>query len=162
MDESSWPVGRLPPRDGSSSLDGVTMAFDEDLADRVRAALSQRRIYFMEKRMMGGLCFMVADKMCLGIADDRLMVRLDPDVYQESLQRQGCKPMDFTGRPMTGFVFVASEALESDANLQRWVDRGLLFAASLPTKSPTVKTTRPTRRMQRASSTRKKRPAQRG
>jgi TfoX/Sxy family transcriptional regulator of competence genes len=103
------------------------MAFDEDVADRVRAALSQRRIHFMEKRMMGGLCFMVADKMCVGIAGDQLMVRLDPDVYQESLQRQGCKPMDFTGRPMKGFVFVELCGLSTKRQLQHWVDLALEF-----------------------------------
>ena len=82
------------------------MAYDEQLATRVRQFFSARKVAAEEKRMMGGLCFMVAGKMCVGVEKDRLMVRLAPAVYDQALRRKGCVPMDFTGRPMRGFVFV--------------------------------------------------------
>ena len=85
------------------------MAYDEGLAERVREGFQSRGVLFEEKRMMGGLCFMVNDKMCVGVIDDRLMVRLDPAIEADALKRQGCVPMDFTGRPMRGFVFVEAE-----------------------------------------------------
>jgi len=103
------------------------MAYDEYLADRVRASLSRRAIPFDERRMMGGLCFMVAGKMCLGIVDSRLMVRLDPDVYDSALRKPGCAPMDFTGRPMRGFVFVQPEGHETNSQFESWVQLALEF-----------------------------------
>ena len=77
--------------------------------------------------MMGGLCFMVNGKMCLGVSDQRLMVRLDPAVEVESLQLRGCKQMDFTGRPMKGYVFVHPEGIETDTQLLHWVNLALEF-----------------------------------
>jgi TfoX/Sxy family transcriptional regulator of competence genes len=103
------------------------MAYDPALADRVTDLLMQRRIPFTKKAMMGGLCFMVDDKMCLGVVESRLMVRLDPAVEVESLKRPGCKPMDFTGRPMKGYVFVHPEGHESEADLRHWVGLALEF-----------------------------------
>ena len=82
------------------------MAFDEQLAERIRRGFGKRKISFEEKRMMGGLCFMVDSKMCVGVEKNRLMARIDPDTYDDVLRRKGCVPMDFTGRPMRGFVFV--------------------------------------------------------
>ncbi len=103
------------------------MAYDSSLADRVTDQLTARRVRFDTKAMMGGLCFMVNDKMCLGVTKDRLMVRLDPAVEAEARQRPGCLAMDFTGRPMKGFVFVHSEGYESEADLRHWVDLALAF-----------------------------------
>jgi TfoX/Sxy family transcriptional regulator of competence genes len=103
------------------------MAYDEDLAESVRRIFSDRNIAVEEKRMMGGLCFMVGGKMCAGIETDRLMVRIDPNVYDEALGKKGCVPMDFTGRPMRGFVFVKPEGLSSDAELAQWIDLALEF-----------------------------------
>lgn len=76
---------------------------------------------------MGGLCFMVDQKMCLGVTKDRLMVRLDPAQEEEALQQPGCLPMDFTGRPMKGYVFVHLECYEADAQLRHWVELALEF-----------------------------------
>ncbi len=76
------------------------MAYDEELADRVRRIFADRNVAVEEKRMMGGLCFMVDGKMCVGVEKDRLMARIDPEIYEESLGRKGCVPMDFTGKPM--------------------------------------------------------------
>ena len=103
------------------------MSFNDALADRLRMSLKKRKVVFNEKRMMGGICFMVCDKMCLGVSDDRLMVRLDPDVYEACLKRKGCKPMDFTGRPLKGFVFVLPEGHGSQQQLDYWLDLALEF-----------------------------------
>jgi TfoX/Sxy family transcriptional regulator of competence genes len=103
------------------------MAFDEQLAGRVREIFGDRGIRFEEQRMMGGLCFMVDGKMCVGIERARLMARIDPEVYESALSRPGCVPMDFTGRPMRGFVFVNPEGLRSKAVLESWLDLALEF-----------------------------------
>lgn len=103
------------------------MAYDEHLADRVRQVLEERHVSTEEKKMMGGLCFMVNGKMCAGIVDDRLMARVDPMVYEQVLQRDGAREMDFTGRPMRGFVFVESDGIDEDEDLFFWIDLCLEF-----------------------------------
>jgi TfoX/Sxy family transcriptional regulator of competence genes len=103
------------------------MAYDFALADRVTDSFVARRASFEVKAMMGGLCFMVNGKMCVGIVDTRLMVRLDPSVAAEALRQPGCKPMDFTGRPMRGYVFVHPEGYEAEAQFQRWIALALEF-----------------------------------
>lgn len=97
------------------------MAFNEFLADRIRLALKAKNCTFYEKRMMGGLTFMVDDKMCVGILKDDLMVRIDPAIYDESLERTGCREMNFTGRAMKGFVFVDPEGTDLDEDLDHWI-----------------------------------------
>lgn len=103
------------------------MAFDERLAARVRKELAAHAMRLEEKRMMGGLCFMVGGKMCVGIEGERLMVRLDPQLYEAALTRPGCEPMDFTGRPMRGFVFVQPEGTATIAELRSWISLALAF-----------------------------------
>jgi hypothetical protein len=103
------------------------MAYDEYLAERVRGVLGERYIAFEEKRMMGGLCFMVDGKMCVGVEKKRLMVRLDPDIYDDVLNRKGCVPMDFTGRPMRGFVFVNGDGMTTAGELGSWLDLALEY-----------------------------------
>ena len=102
------------------------MAFNEKLAGRVRLALSDQHIV-EEKKMMGGLTFMVNNKMCVGILDDDLMARIDPQMHEHVLQQKGCREMDFTGRPMKGFVFVSPEGTNSKNNLQYWIALALEF-----------------------------------
>lgn len=97
------------------------MAYDENLADRLRMALKEKKVAYLEKKMMGGLCFMVDDKMCVGIIKNNLMARIDPGIYEETIARPGCKPMDFTGRPMKGFVFVEPHGIDMDEDLDHWV-----------------------------------------
>ena len=101
------------------------MSFNEKLADRVREiiALSHKRVE--EKRMFGGLCFMVNGKMCLGVEQARLMVRLDPAKYEEVVELEGVKPMDFTGKVMKGYVFVDIDALNTNKKLNYWVQLAL-------------------------------------
>jgi len=102
------------------------MAYSEALADRVRIFLaSQPNVE--EKKMMGGLAFMVNDKMCVGVLQDDLMVRHDPDLMEKLLDRPGCRQMDFTGRPMKAFVFVGPEGTDADKDLKFWVDTALEF-----------------------------------
>lgn len=103
------------------------MAFDEDLAGRVRRYFAARRLPVEEKRMMGGLCFMVRGKMCVGVEKDRLMARIGPDREAEALARRGCTPMDFTGRPMRGFVFVCRDGFTRDEDLRYWLGSALDF-----------------------------------
>jgi len=103
------------------------MAYDEKLAERVRKMLLSGSVAFAEKKMMGGLCLMVDGKMCVGIEKDRLMVRIDPVVYEAALRRKGCRPMDFTGRPMRGFVFVTPEGFSTSRELAYWIDLAIEF-----------------------------------
>jgi hypothetical protein len=103
------------------------MPYDLSIADRVTDQLTARRVSFEAKSMMGGLCFMVNGKMCLGVTGSRLMVRLDPAVEAESLKLPGCKPMDFTGRPMKGFVFVYPLGIETEKQLRHWIDLAIDF-----------------------------------
>ena len=97
------------------------MAYNELLAERIRIALIKKQTSFVEKKMMGGLCFMVNDKMCLGVIKDNLMARIDPDVYEEALSKKGCVEMDFTGRPMKGYVFVEPSGIFFDKDLSYWI-----------------------------------------
>ena len=103
------------------------MAYDEQLAERVQRGFCKTRVRFEEKRMMGGLCFMVRGKMCVGVEKDRLMARIDPVVYESALSKKGCVPMDFTGRPMRGFVFVNPAGLATDDDLAGWLKLALEF-----------------------------------
>jgi hypothetical protein len=103
------------------------MPYDSTLAARVRTALSARSVPFEAKPMMGGLCFMVNGKMCLGISGDRLMARIDPDIEPDALRKPGCQPMDFTGRPMKGFVFVTRTGTSTAGQLAEWLTLALEF-----------------------------------
>ena len=103
------------------------MAYDEHLADRIGEILKENHTPFEEKKMMGGLCFMVDEKMCIGIVNEKLMARIDPEIYEQSLKMEGCHAMDFTGRPMKGFVFVDPEAIDDDKDLRFWVKLCLDF-----------------------------------
>jgi len=94
------------------------MAFDEFLADRIRNALKEKKVPFTEKQMMGGLTFMVNDKMCVGVIKNSMMARIDPEIYEISLTRPGCRPMDFTGKPMKGWVFLEPEAIDKEDDLK--------------------------------------------
>ena len=102
------------------------MSYDEKLAMRIRVVLSERDDV-VEKKMFGGLCFLVHGAMCCGLTKSDLMVRVGPKGYEEALAQRHARPMDFTGRPLKGMVYVAPEGLRSAAALARWVERGLAF-----------------------------------
>lgn len=101
------------------------MSYNEFLADRVRLAMKEKNVRFEEKAMMGGLTFMVDDKMCVGIVKDNLMARIDPAIYERALKRKGCREMDFTHRPMKGFVFVEPSGTDMDEDLESWIQLAL-------------------------------------
>ena len=95
------------------------------LPDRISALLTAKRVRFEAKAMMGGICFLVNGKMFVGTAKNRLMVRFDPELHDDVLARPGAGPMDFTGRPMRGYVFVKPETLRDDAKLMAWLELAL-------------------------------------
>lgn len=110
------------------------MAFDETLAERVRAHLDARGDA-AERRMFGGIGFLIAGNMCCGVHGDQLIVRLDPNDAVTLLDTEdGARPFDLTGRPMRGWLFVSPDATAEDTDLERWVRRAEAFASSLPPK----------------------------
>ena len=109
------------------------MPYDEMLVQRVRGVLKGKH-NVMERKMFGGLTFMLQGNMCCGVAGDRLMVRVGAEKYDEALGQKHAQLMDFTGRPMKSFVFVDLEGVKKDKDLQAWVERGVDFAVSLPAK----------------------------
>ena len=110
------------------------MSYDEGLAERIREALCARTDV-SERRMFGGLAFLVRGHMCVGIVKENLMVRVGPDAYERLVREPHAHVMDFTGRPMKGLLYVSPEGIESDADLERWIARGISFAGSLPAKA---------------------------
>lgn len=122
------------------------MAYDEGLAERIRAALEDVA-GVTEKRMFGGIAFLVRGNMGVGIVQDKLMVRVGPESYDRLLRERHVRRMDFTGRPMKGFVYVVPAGYETDEGLARWVGAGVAHATSLPAKAPgESKPRRPARR----------------
>lgn len=109
------------------------MAYDEGVAQRVREAL-QGAHGITERKMFGGLAFMTHGHMFVGVLGDTLMVRVGPETYEEALRQPHVREMDFTGRPLKGYVYVAPEGFESDADLELWVSRSHRFASALPPK----------------------------
>jgi TfoX/Sxy family transcriptional regulator of competence genes len=103
------------------------MPYNEKLADQAREIIAQTHKNVEEKKMFGGLCFMVNDKMCVGVEKERLMVRLDPAKFDEVIEKEGCKPMDFTGKIMKGFVFVDAAVLNSKKKLGYWINLALEY-----------------------------------
>lgn len=108
------------------------MAYSEALADRVRQTLHGRA--FTEKKMFGGLAFLVNGNMCCGPVGDKLMVRLGPEGAAAALDQPHMAPMDFTGKPMRSMAYLTEEGCASDEELERWINEAYRFAASLPRK----------------------------
>jgi hypothetical protein len=109
------------------------MAFDETLAARIRAALEGRKDV-VEKRMFGGVAFMVRGHMSCGVVGSSLMVRVDPEEEEKLLRKPAVRPMDFTGRPMRGFLFVDPPGIASAASLGKWLGRATAHAEAKPRK----------------------------
>lgn len=109
------------------------MAYNEPLAARARELLSETP-GFAEQKMFGGLCFTVNGNMCCGVLNDDLVLRVEPDTTQRLLNEAHVRPMDFTGRPLKGFLFVSLEALKKKSELRKYVSLSLDFASSLPPK----------------------------
>jgi TfoX/Sxy family transcriptional regulator of competence genes len=103
------------------------MNFEDDLTNRIAADLEKRRIVFATKKMFGGVCFLVDDKMCVGTTKGRLMVRFDPADNEKVMGTEGVLPMDFTNKVMKGFAFVQLHAIETDAELGKWIELALEY-----------------------------------
>lgn len=109
------------------------MAYDEYLADRIRRALAEKHAPFRELKMMGGLCFLVDDKMFCGLLQDKqtrenlLMARIGEAAYETEIEKDCCLPMDFTGRPMRGYTFITADGFDTEDDLSYWMDRCLEF-----------------------------------
>jgi TfoX/Sxy family transcriptional regulator of competence genes len=120
------------------------MPYDDKIAARIRAVLAARLdLDVVEKKMFGGLCFMVGGHMCCGLAANTLMLRVGPDACPDALAQPHARPMTFTGRPLAGFVYVDPPGYRTTATLSRWLDRGLAFVASLPPKAAKPRKPRP-------------------
>lgn len=109
------------------------MAYDEYLADRIRRQLKEKRIHFSDMKMMGGLLFKVDNKMFCGIhidkkyGDSLLMARIGEETYKKELEKPHCLPMDFTGRPMCGYIYVTSDGFDNEDDLSYYLDLCLAF-----------------------------------
>lgn len=109
------------------------MAFNEELADRLREQLADLK-KIEEKKMMGGLCFMLKGKMCCGIVKDDLMVRVIESRYEEALSHPYGREMDFTGRSLKGFVYVSPDGFKKNKDLSYWLNMGIEFVNALPSR----------------------------
>jgi TfoX/Sxy family transcriptional regulator of competence genes len=102
------------------------MAYDEKLAKRVRKKLAGLP-NIEEKKMMGGLTFMYNGKMCVGIIKNDLLCRIDPSFHEEAISKKGCRTMDFTNRPMSGFIMVDESGMKTKKDFDYWTDLALDF-----------------------------------
>lgn len=109
------------------------MAFDEGVAQRVREMMTDVSSV-TEKKMFGGIAFMVNGNMCVGIVKDQLMLRVAPDQYEALLKKDFVSEMGFTGKPMRGFIYVQPEGFTEDNELKQWVEKALSFVFTLPPK----------------------------
>jgi TfoX/Sxy family transcriptional regulator of competence genes len=102
------------------------MAYNEKLNDRIREAMANLP-KVEEKHMFGGTCYMLNGKMCVGVVKDEMMCRINPELYEEALQKLGCREMVFTGKPMKGYVFVSEEGLKTQKQFTYWINLCLEF-----------------------------------
>jgi TfoX/Sxy family transcriptional regulator of competence genes len=110
------------------------MPFDEKLANRVRKILGKID-GLSEKKMFGGLCFLIYGNMAFGLVNEDLMIRVEPDSYEKILSQPHVRKMDFTGKPLKVFLYVGAKGTESDKDLKKWVLKSVEFALSLPAKN---------------------------
>ena len=113
------------------------MAYDEFLADRIRRLLAEKKVPFIDKKMMGGRVFMVRNKMLCGIhidkkfGDSLLMARIGAAAYDLHISKEECLPMDFTGRPMKGYIYITPNGFDMDSDLELWIQLALDFNQTL-------------------------------
>jgi hypothetical protein len=107
------------------------MAYDATLADRLRKAPSDFS-GVTERRMFGGLAFMLEGHLCCGVVGDEAVVRVGPEEYSSALARPHARQMNFTGKPLKGFVYVGPQGVETDGDLRAWIGRAMQFVRSLP------------------------------
>lgn len=117
------------------------MSYSESLANKIRESLVNLP-KVEERNMFGGVCFMVDDKMCIGVVNDEMMCRIGPDAYEEALEKKGCRQMNFTGKEMKGYVFVSEESVQTLSDLDYWIQLCLAFnpmAKASKKKAPSKK-----------------------
>jgi TfoX/Sxy family transcriptional regulator of competence genes len=102
------------------------MGYNEKLNDRIREAMAAFP-NVEEKHMFGGTCYMLNGKMCVGVVQDEMMCRIGPEVYEDSLERKGCREMVFTGKPMKGYVFVNEDGWKTKKDFDQWIDLCIKF-----------------------------------
>jgi TfoX/Sxy family transcriptional regulator of competence genes len=110
------------------------MAYDEELEGRIRRALADRED-ITDKKMFGGIAFLLDEKMFCGIVKDDLMVRVGPEAHEKALGEPNVRPMDFSGRPMKGYVYVGPAGTKTDKMVAKWAERGLKFVATVEKKA---------------------------
>lgn len=112
------------------------MAYDVYLGERIKRMIESKKIPFYDKKMMGGLLFMVNEKMCCGIhidkkfGDSLLMAKIGQKAYEQEIQKDECLPMDFTGRPMKGYIFITPNGFDLDKDLEYWIQKALDYNIS--------------------------------
>lgn len=109
------------------------MAYDQKLATRVRQALARQKAV-TEIKMFGGLCFTIRGNMCCGVLNDDLVLRVPREHYEQILKKTHVRPMNFTGRPLRGLIFVGPPGVTSDKKLREWIAASVQYAMSLPPK----------------------------
>lgn len=109
------------------------MAYDTDVADRIRARIGPRP-ELTEREMFGGIAFMINGNMAVGVSGDELMVRVGKEAHETAVSRNGARTFDMGARPMKGWISVSNDGYDSDADFGYWVDQGVSYAASLPAK----------------------------
>jgi hypothetical protein len=109
------------------------VAYDEALADRIRELVAGER-NLSEKKMFGGLAFLINGNMSVGVLGEELIVRVDPTQADAALKEPGARPFDMTGRPMKGWVMVGGAGIKDEPALAKWTGRGVAYASSLPKK----------------------------
>jgi len=118
------------------------MAYDQYLGDRINQILQSKNVNYYDKKMMGGLVFMVNNKMCCGIhidkkyGDNLLMAKIGIEAYSHEIKKEVCLPMDFTGRAMKGYIFIIPQGFDMDKDLEYWIDKALEFNKKSTYKLP--------------------------
>jgi hypothetical protein len=113
------------------------MAYDEHLGDRIRQIIKTKNVPFTDKKMMGGLVYMVNNKMCCGIHSDKkygdslLMAKIGVEAYDQEIHKEECLPMDFTGRPMKGYIFITPQGFDMDKDLEYWISKAIDYNKTL-------------------------------
>ena len=102
------------------------MAYNKALSDRIRERLAELPL-IEEKEMMGGLTFMVNDKMCVGVIKDEMMCRIDPEIHESVIEMRGCRTMDFTKRPMKGYILIDDSGMRTPKEFDYWINLALEF-----------------------------------
>jgi TfoX/Sxy family transcriptional regulator of competence genes len=105
------------------------MTYNQSIANKIRERLADLP-NITEKDMMGGIAFMLNDKMCVGVIKDEMMCRIDPLKFEEAIEQRGCRPMDFTGRVMKGWIFVDHDGMRNADEFEHWIRLSLAYNVS--------------------------------